>query len=181
MGQICIKRAFLVENRKMNTTIEFYIFKSVYVSDFSSNWQFWFFGLNLPKKGISGLKQSGRPWSLFTMFNFSARGPTDATKFLNVFSPSSCRYKKLFSDVVKHSIEFDVETTLENVILWWLELQIIFISPQPWWGQIRKSSSGKFSGILQETMSSMIVNENYICVGRKNRRRYNRNFKLLFF
>ena len=41
----------------MNITIEFCIFESVLVSNFSSNWQFWFFGPNLPKKDISSLKQ----------------------------------------------------------------------------------------------------------------------------
>ena len=36
----------------MNITIEFYIFEIALVPNFSLNWQFWFFGPNLPKKGI---------------------------------------------------------------------------------------------------------------------------------
>ena len=35
----------------MNTTIEFYILQLVYVPNFSLNWQYWFFGPNLSKKG----------------------------------------------------------------------------------------------------------------------------------
>ena len=34
----------------MKSTIEFCIFKLVYVPNLSSNWQFWFFVPNLPKK-----------------------------------------------------------------------------------------------------------------------------------
>ena len=42
---------------KVKTSIEFCIFKLVLVPNFSLNWQFWLLGQNLPKKGISGLKQ----------------------------------------------------------------------------------------------------------------------------
>ena len=45
------------ETEKVNTTTEFFIFEIVYVLNFSLNWQFWFFGLNLPKKGICSLNQ----------------------------------------------------------------------------------------------------------------------------
>ena len=47
-------------------------------------------------------------------------------------------------------IVFGVETALENaefLILEQLELQIFFASSQPWWRQIKKFSSIKFSGI----------------------------------
>ena len=40
----------------VDTTIEFCIFESVYVSNFSLDWQFWFFELNLAKKSVSHLK-----------------------------------------------------------------------------------------------------------------------------
>ena len=41
---------------------------------------------NLPKKGISGLKQKKshfcvRPWTLLTILKFSAQAPTDTTAF----------------------------------------------------------------------------------------------------
>ena len=53
------KRVFTVYNKKkkVNTTIEFYIFKIFLVPNFSLSWQFWFFGLNLPKKGVSSLNK----------------------------------------------------------------------------------------------------------------------------
>ena len=50
MDQICLKRYFQSRAEKVNIIIEFHIFKLVLVPKFSWNWQFWFFGLNLPKK-----------------------------------------------------------------------------------------------------------------------------------
>ena len=44
------KGCFQYKTEKVNTTIEFRIFKLVYVLNFSLNWLFWFFGPNLPKK-----------------------------------------------------------------------------------------------------------------------------------
>ena len=41
----------------MNTTTELFIFELHYVSNFSTNWQFSFLELNIPKKGVSSLKQ----------------------------------------------------------------------------------------------------------------------------
>ena len=46
----------------MKTAIEFCTSELVKVSNFSLNWQFWFFEPNLPKDGISGLKD--RKWTL---------------------------------------------------------------------------------------------------------------------
>ena len=57
MDQICQKGYFESKIDKMNITIEFCIFELVLVPNFSWNWQFWFLGPNLPKKGISSLKQ----------------------------------------------------------------------------------------------------------------------------
>ena len=45
------------KKKKVNTTIEFCIFELVKKPNFILNWQFWFFGPNLPKKGIYNLKQ----------------------------------------------------------------------------------------------------------------------------
>ena len=42
---------------KVDINIEFCIFELVKVPNFSLNWKFWGFGLNLPNKGISCLKQ----------------------------------------------------------------------------------------------------------------------------
>ena len=41
---------------KVNITNEFCIFELVYGPNSSLNWQFWFFGPDLPKKGYSGSK-----------------------------------------------------------------------------------------------------------------------------
>ena len=41
----------------MNITTELFIFELHYASNFSTNWQFSFLGLNIPKKGVSSLKQ----------------------------------------------------------------------------------------------------------------------------
>ena len=55
LDQICSKRVFQSETEKVKTTIEFWIFELVYVPNLNVNWLFWFFGPNLPNKGISGL------------------------------------------------------------------------------------------------------------------------------
>ena len=128
------KGCFWSQTEKVNITTEFCVFELVYVPNFSSNWQIWFFGPNLPKKGISGQKRKKwtsphwilqiriilctefqfkwqfcflflfffltkfgpkgyfrpkkeksylcvGPWSLLTISQFSARGPTDTTVF----------------------------------------------------------------------------------------------------
>ena len=47
-----------VKNRKkMNVTIEFFIFDLVSVPNFRLNWKFWFFELPLPEKDILNLTQ----------------------------------------------------------------------------------------------------------------------------
>ena len=57
MEQISKKGYFQSKTGQINITIKFFVFKLVFVPIFSSNWQFWFFGPNLPKKGISSIKQ----------------------------------------------------------------------------------------------------------------------------
>ena len=47
------KGCFPSKNKKLNTTIDFWIFELVLVLNISWNGQFWFFGSNLPKKGVS--------------------------------------------------------------------------------------------------------------------------------
>ena len=51
------KWCFRSKTKKVNTTTELSIFELILEPNFSLNWQFWFFGSNLPKKGISGQKQ----------------------------------------------------------------------------------------------------------------------------
>ena len=51
------KGCFWSQTEKVNITTEFCVFELVYVPNFSLNWQIWFFGPNLPKKGISGQKR----------------------------------------------------------------------------------------------------------------------------
>ena len=46
-----------LKTEKANLTIKFCRFESLYVPNFSLNWQFWFFGPNLPKNFISGQKK----------------------------------------------------------------------------------------------------------------------------
>ena len=53
-------RYFWLKKEKVNITTEFWRFKLVYGPNFSLNWQFWFFGPNLPKIIISCLKQENR-------------------------------------------------------------------------------------------------------------------------
>ena len=55
------------ETGKVNTTIEFCILELVWAPNFSSKWQFWFFGPILPKKYVSGLKQK----TSITTLNFA--------------------------------------------------------------------------------------------------------------
>ena len=43
--------------KNVNITIEFCLFNLAEVPNFKLNWQVWFFGINVPKKGVSGLKQ----------------------------------------------------------------------------------------------------------------------------
>ena len=51
------KEYFQSKTKKVNITVESCLFELVEVSNFSLNWQFWFFGLILPKKGISDQKK----------------------------------------------------------------------------------------------------------------------------
>ena len=51
------KGFFPFKAEKLNSTMEYCILELVYATKLSLNWQFWFFEPNLPKKGVSGLKQ----------------------------------------------------------------------------------------------------------------------------
>ena len=54
------KRYFWPEREQVKITIEFSIFELVYVRNFNLNRQFWFFELNLPKKGNEAYHGSPR-------------------------------------------------------------------------------------------------------------------------
>ena len=60
---------FRSKTEKVNNAIEFFIFELVQVTHFSLNWKFWFFRSNLPKKGVSGLKQ--KKWTAPLNFAYS--------------------------------------------------------------------------------------------------------------
>ena len=51
------KGYFMLKMENVSITTELCIFEFVLVPIFSLKWQFWFFGPNLPNKGISSLKQ----------------------------------------------------------------------------------------------------------------------------
>ena len=57
LDQICQKRYFQSKTEKVDIIIESRIFKLILVPNFSLNWQFWFFRLDLPWKRFSGLTQ----------------------------------------------------------------------------------------------------------------------------
>ena len=62
------KRYFRSKMEKVNTTIEFHIFKLVYVPNFSSSWRFLFFVPNLPKNANSSQKQEKWTSSLNSVY-----------------------------------------------------------------------------------------------------------------
>ena len=59
----------------MSPTSDFCIFELVLVPNFSLNWQFWFFGPNFPKKGVSRLTQKSEhhDWILHTRISLSTK------------------------------------------------------------------------------------------------------------
>ena len=76
MDRIAPKRYFRSKTEKIIMTIKFCILKVVWLPNFILNWQFWFFGLNLPKKSTSGCKQKRSKhnhWLLQTWINLSTR------------------------------------------------------------------------------------------------------------
>ena len=60
---------FQSKTDKIVTTIEFCIFELVFVSNLTSNKQFWIFGPNLPNKDIYGQKQKN--WTSWLNFAYS--------------------------------------------------------------------------------------------------------------
>ena len=48
------KRCFWSKKEKVKIANELWIFELVYVTNLSLKWRFWFFGSNLPKRGIFG-------------------------------------------------------------------------------------------------------------------------------
>ena len=85
------KGCFQSKTEKVNTTIEFCLFKFVLVPNFSLNWQFSFFGPNLLKKGVSSPKQKKwtPPWNSaypnFSLYQISAWN--DKFNFLDQIFP----------------------------------------------------------------------------------------------
>ena len=65
----------------MSITIEFCILKFVEEPNFNLKWQFWFFGPNFPKNGISGLKRKkwASPLNLHIQISQSTKFPLKKT------------------------------------------------------------------------------------------------------
>ena len=102
-AKLAQKGYFRSKTEKVNSTIEFYLFKVVqsfslnWPIEILMNWQFWFLSENLSKQGISRLKHKKcifcvHPLSWLTILSFSAWRPTD-TEVFNVSPPSSRRDK----------------------------------------------------------------------------------------
>ena len=81
------KRYFRPKTKEFNTTIEFCVPELVSVPNFSLNWKFWFFGPNLPKKGIFGQKQEKSTAPLNCIYSnycgYQIEAQTDNCDFLN--------------------------------------------------------------------------------------------------
>ena len=54
--KVAQKGYFRSKTEKVDSAIEFYVFELVKVPDSNLNWQFWFFGPSLPKRGNSSQK-----------------------------------------------------------------------------------------------------------------------------
>ena len=96
------KGYLLSKTEEVNTTIELCIIKIVKVLTISLNWQFWFLGPNLSKKGISSLKQKKEHhyWILQIRITLDAKFKLKLTILIlwTKFTP-----KKVFSEIVKSS------------------------------------------------------------------------------
>ena len=83
------KGHFPLKRAKLNITTEFYIFKLVWVPNFSSNWKFSFFEPNLPQRvsQVENGKSEHHHWilhiriSLGTKFHFKQTSLKFGTKF----------------------------------------------------------------------------------------------------
>ena len=75
----------------MNFAIGFCIFELFWVANLSLNWQFWLFGRNLTKKGISGLKENEWTWSLNSAYSncpgYQILVEADNLHFVDQFPP----------------------------------------------------------------------------------------------
>ena len=87
------KGYFHTKTKKLNISIEFCMFELVQVPNFSLKWQFWFFGTNLPKKGVSTQNQKKWTASLNSAYsNYSSyqiSASTDNFGFLDQIFPKT--------------------------------------------------------------------------------------------
>ena len=65
------KEYFQSKSEKMNTTIEFWIFKSVYIPNFRLNWQFSIFWTNLPKNYFPSKNEKGNITTEFCVYELA--------------------------------------------------------------------------------------------------------------
>ena len=69
---------FSLKKEKVNNAIAFCIFELVSVQNFSLSWQFFIFGPNFPKKGISGQKRNKWISPMNSTYLNQSRCPTSA-------------------------------------------------------------------------------------------------------
>ena len=102
------KGYYLYKTEKLNTTIEFCIFKLFLAPNFSLNWKFWFFGPHLTKKGISNHKQKSEHhhWILHIWISLSTKFQVKLTVliFWNKFALKG--YFQSKTEEVNITIEF---------------------------------------------------------------------------
>ena len=104
------KGSFQSKTKKVNITVESCLFELVEVPNFSLNRQFWFFGLILPKKGISDQKKKKKVeqhhWILHIRLSLGIKFPLKLPTliFRTKFTPK--RYFQLKTKNVNKSFEF---------------------------------------------------------------------------
>ena len=97
--------------KKVNTTIELYIYELVSVSNFGLHWQFQFFGPHFPKKGIAALKQK----KVNTATEFCIFEKTESPlEFWTKFAQKG--YFRSKTDKVNTTIEFHIFELVEMQI-----------------------------------------------------------------
>ena len=102
------KGYFCSETKIVNITIEFCIFELDSVPNSSLDWQFWFFGPNLPKMGIPKNCTFACVHGDYLLYWIYLQGGQQTQRF-TVSSPSNRRDNKECCDYL---------FTLQNIYLW---------------------------------------------------------------
>ena len=141
----------------MNTTTEFCIFKLVKIPNFSLNWQVWLFGPNLPKKGVSRLKQ--KKWTVplnsaySNLFRYQISALIDNFDFLDQVYPKGVISVKKGKSEHHHwilHIRISLGTKLYSkltifiYLFFWPNLRKKAISCRKWKNRICPSVHGRY-------------------------------------